>query len=346
MPLTWNAILLGTADDIDSDESTFGTETSFMGSAGSAENPLFEDIVTFSINDVDGDNRWDTNNAGQTSEVSTLTTDGVSESVVLDSTTVYNATITYVDGTTADITAVVIQLTDGRVYLAPEYIETDDDAALNAQPIQSIQLGSVIDTETALVADRFAGDFVTCFTADSRIMTALGEVAARDLAVGDLVLTLDHGPQPIRWIGRRIVPATGDLAPIEFARGVLGATAALRVSPNHRMLLTGWQAELLFGEPEVLVPAKALVNDQTIRRKAGGTVEYIHIMFDHHEIITANGVPSESFHPNDYTLSAIGDDTRDELYHLFPQLRHNPARYGDTARMSLTATEARLIRPN
>ncbi|WP_305884600.1 Hint domain-containing protein, partial [Limimaricola litoreus] len=44
---------------------------------------------------------------------------------------------------------------------------------------------------------------VICFTAGTRIATPFGPRRAEDLAVGDLVLTRDHGPQPLRWTGSR-----------------------------------------------------------------------------------------------------------------------------------------------
>ncbi|MBL9056263.1 MAG: Hint domain-containing protein, partial [Rhodobacteraceae bacterium] len=40
-----------------------------------------------------------------------------------------------------------------------------------------------------------------CFLRGTRITTPDGPRAIEDLAEGDLVTTLDHGPQPIRWIG-------------------------------------------------------------------------------------------------------------------------------------------------
>jgi len=49
------------------------------------------------------------------------------------------------------------------------------------------------------------------------------------------------------------------------------------------MLFQGYHAELLFGESEVLVAAKHLVDGQLVTRETGGTVTYIHMMFEQHE---------------------------------------------------------------
>ena len=44
---------------------------------------------------------------------------------------------------------------------------------------------------------------VTCFTSGTAILTPGGDVLIDELCVGDLVVTADNGPQPIRWIGKK-----------------------------------------------------------------------------------------------------------------------------------------------
>ncbi len=60
-------------------------------------------------------------------------------------------------------------------------------------------------------------------------------------------MTVDDGPQPIKMIVGDSFRAVGDFAPIRFAKGAIGNDAPLVVSPQHRMLIMGWQAELYFG---------------------------------------------------------------------------------------------------
>jgi hypothetical protein len=186
---------------------------------------------------------------------------------------------------------------------------------------------------------------VVCFARGTMIDTAEGERAIEDLQVGDLVRTADHDYQPIRWIGSSKVAATGALAPILIKAGALGNTRDLKVSPQHRMLLGGWQAEMLFGDDEVLVAAKHLVNDKTILRVEGGEVEYFHMLFDTHEIVFASGAPSESFHPGEIGWGALAQEARDEIIALFPDLEQNQFQgYGTAARRTLKAFEAQLVR--
>ena len=73
-------------------------------------------------------------------------------------------------------------------------------------------------------------------------------------------------------------------------------------------------------------------------------VTYIHIMFDDHEIIYAEGAATESFHPGSVGLSAVTAAAREEMFALFPELRSAPRSYGQTARRVLKAHEGRLIR--
>ena len=185
---------------------------------------------------------------------------------------------------------------------------------------------------------------IACFTRGSQIKTQSGEVAIEDLAVGDRVETLDHGLQPIRWIGSSKCQATGNMAPILIRKGALGNTRDLRVSPQHRMLLSGWHAEVLFGEREVLATAKSLVNDHSILREEGDEVEYFHMLFDTHEIVYAEGAPSESFHPGAEGWKALDKPTRNEILELFPQLANgNFDSYGPSARASLKYKEGSLL---
>ena len=199
------------------------------------------------------------------------------------------------------------------------------------------------DGNTNFLVGNYASQPV-CFTRGTLIKTDQGERPIEELAAGDMVLTMDHGYQPIRWIGSTKRAATGDLAPILIRKGALGNDRDLRVSPQHRMLLQGWQAEMLFGELEVLATAKSLLNDQTILRDEGGEVEYFHMLFDTHEIIYAEGCASESFHPGQQGWKALDQATRDEILTLFPQLAEGTLNdYGPAARMSLKHKEGKLL---
>ncbi|MDH5452154.1 MAG: Hint domain-containing protein [Paracoccaceae bacterium] len=217
------------------------------------------------------------------------------------------------------------------------------DAILTFPNGESVTLVGVLPTQVDSIAELNAIG-IPCFTRGTRIATPSGERLIEDLGAGDQVVTLDHGVQPIRWIGSRRVAAIGPLAPVLIPAGVLGNQRDIKVSQQHRMLLTGWQADLYFGEPEVLVAAKHLIGRAGIRPVTGGEVEYFHILFDRHEIILAEGSPSESFHPGQQGLAAFDHAARDEVLALFPDLTGiNAGANWTMARRCLKAHEAAVI---
>lgn len=171
---------------------------------------------------------------------------------------------------------------------------------------------------------------VICFTPNTAILTSRGEVLVQDLREGDLVVTRDNGMQPVRWIGRKKVQAMDlmrqpELRPVLIKAGSLGGGLPLRdmmVSPAHRMLLVNHETDMLFGEHEVLVAAKHLTKRAGVMRAEVTNTEYIHFMCDQHEVVLANGSWSESFQPGEYALGTLENDQREELFKLFPELRH------------------------
>lgn len=166
---------------------------------------------------------------------------------------------------------------------------------------------------------------VPCFVAGTRILTARGEVAVERLAPGDLVMTLDDGLQPLRWTGRRTVLAAGAMAPVRLNAGAFGRHRTLWLSPQHRVLIRDPRAELLFGEAEVLVAAQDLVNGLSVVRVPGGSVTYVHLLFDRHQVISSEGLATESFQPGPAILSEMEDAERAEIASLFPDVAAGPA---------------------
>ncbi len=185
---------------------------------------------------------------------------------------------------------------------------------------------------------------VPCFGEGSQIDTPEGPRAIETLVAGDLVVTRDHGTQPIRWIGHRTVAAEGRNRPILIASGTMGAVRDLLLSKQHRVLVAHEWAHLLFEEPEVLVKAIDLINDKTIcldtSRKQ---ITYFHMMFDQHEVVTANGVACESYFPGPSTMRGFDSQTQDEILRLFPRMERDGRGYGHPARSMLSTYEARSL---
>ncbi|MBI6630636.1 Hint domain-containing protein [Pontibaca sp. S1109L] len=175
----------------------------------------------------------------------------------------------------------------------------------------------------------FPGNLVPCFAAGTLILTARGEAAVETLRVGDLVMTRDHGPQPIRWIGaRRLDAATlaaqPKLRPIRIRAGALGdniPASDLLVSPQHRVLVRSKIARRIFATDEVLVAAKQLLAIDGVETAQDiETVEYFHILFDRHQVVVSNGAETESLYTGPEALKSLGHAARAEIFALFPEL--------------------------
>ena len=191
---------------------------------------------------------------------------------------------------------------------------------------------------------RVTVDTVPCFVAGTMIRTASGAVPVERLVVGDLIHTRDDGLQPIRWIGRRRIAADGPFAPIRIARDTFGTHDTLYVSPLHRVLVRNAGAQLLYGTHEVLASARDLVDDRRVTRVEGGHVEYVHLMFDRHQIIWSDGLETESFLLGPQTEHCYEAEIVAEIAAIFPELDVTTgAGYGPTARPALRAREARLL---
>ncbi|HMO06613.1 MAG TPA: Hint domain-containing protein [Paracoccaceae bacterium] len=186
---------------------------------------------------------------------------------------------------------------------------------------------------------------IPCFVAGTRIAVPGGERPVEALRPDDLVLTRDHGPQPLRWAGARRVAALGLLAPVRIAAGTFGAHRTLLVSPQHRILLRGPQVDLLFGVPEVLAAAKDLVDGVAVTQRPGSEVAYHHLLFDRHAVLWSEGLESESLLPGPQTAQIFAPAQLAEIAALFPAF--DPATgqgYGPAARPLLRRFETLALR--
>lgn len=193
---------------------------------------------------------------------------------------------------------------------------------------------------------------VICFTPGTRIQTPLGLRLIEDLRPGDLVQTKDNGAQEIQWTGSRRMTgarlfAMPEMRPVRIRAGALGngrPHEELLVSPGHRILFEGAAALDLFNTPEVLIAAKDLVNGDSVSVDYGlREVTYVHMMFDRHQVVWANGMETDSFHPANTALSTLSMEDRAELLHLYPELQSDPHLYGGFARRNLSPSEAAIL---
>lgn len=241
--------------------------------------------------------------------------------------------LTFPDGTTARQEGVLIQMANGDMFFRPSKDALPDWDGIEALRSVTILSAAPLPANTYVAVISFRPTIhdlpVTCFANGTLIATAFGERPVEEIRVGDLVMTRDHGLQPVCWIGRRHVSAAEmaarpALAPVRIAAGALGAglpAQDLLVSQQHRVLVRSAIAARMFGAEELLIAAKHLTEVDGIDLVSPPDgVTYLHLMFAAHEIVLSNGAPTESLYPGAQALRALGEVAQ-EIFALFPHLR-------------------------
>lgn len=210
------------------------------------------------------------------------------------------------------------------------------------QEMDAFQQGNITPIQLDVLPDT-----PVCFASGTLIETPDGPRLIDDLRQGDLIITVDDGPQPVVWMtsSRHVWPGSEEkFKPVEIKAGAFGdglPRVTLLVSPQHHFLLADPNCYRLFGMPEVIAPAKGLVDLPGVRAMAGKkSVTYFHLMLAKHSLLIAGGVYSESFYPGPTAIKMLGDEKREELFALFPLLKTNPETgYGSPVRRKITRRE-------
>lgn len=291
----------------------------------------------------DSDNSFDDSDSGQTLDgAQTFDNTSYADGRVVEAE--YELTLQDPDGNTYTVLGFNINETGSS---SPAYGTVEGLAFVGGPggfPPKDVPLTVISSTEGPSYAYT---DIATpiCFASGTRIFTPSGEVPVEQLSVGDAVLTMDHGQQQIRWIGKRKLrtaelKANPKSRPVRIGAGALGNGLPkddLIVSPQHRVLVNSVIVHRMFDVREVLVPAIKLVglNGITVVEDTQD-VEYWHFLFDTHQIVWSNGAPTESLFTGPEALKTVSPAARAEIMALFPKLakarfrpdtaRHFPAR--------------------
>jgi hypothetical protein len=184
---------------------------------------------------------------------------------------------------------------------------------------------TLVDVAADPAGVRLADVICVSFAAGTMITIPGGaQKAIEALRPGDVILTRDNGGQPARWIAKATLRAQGSFAPIVISSGTFGNIGDLVVSPHHRIFIYQRGSYRLGGVAEILVQAKHLVDDDRVWRREGGFVDYYSLIFDRHEIIYAEGIPTESLMVTDESFCLLPDELAEEITARLPGLRHSP----------------------
>jgi hypothetical protein len=209
--------------------------------------------------------------------------------------------------------------------LEPDEGVVDVAADAELEVIESI----VVDEEIETPLGEVDITLNVCFCTGTQIATKRGLVAVESLMVGDMVLTLDNGYCPIRWINgralsKRDLALNPKLLPVRITAGALGngtPVSDLMVSRQHRVLVTSAIVESMFDTNEVLIPAIKLCGLDGVEKVTDATeVGYWHILFDRHEVVFSNGLATESLFTGPEALKSLPFESREEIVALFPEI--------------------------
>ena len=228
-----------------------------------------------------------------------------------------------------------ISLLSRHVMITPEgdtvdilLIRHEETQALYALPLSPIapRIDYTLIEATDDPGDVRLSDLVCiAFTTGTLITMAGGaQRPIETLGPGDRVLTRDNGPQPVRLVAKTTLRALGSFAPVVISAGTLGNESDLVVAPHHRVFLYRRGEKRLGDTAEILVQAKHLVDGEHVWRREGGYVDYYALVFDHHEIVYAEGIPVESLQVSEATLSLMPEDLTSEIRARLPDLDHTP----------------------
>lgn len=255
-------------------------------------------------------------------------------------------------------TGLFVQMNNGDVFFRPvpttvtqwetEVARIYSIEVISTTPIaDDTAINSVIGFNPSIVDV----EIIPCFTAGTLILTNDGLVPVEELKVGDLVMTVDRGLQPIRWVGRRKLTAATlaekpQLRPIRIAAGALGKNIPendLIVSPQHRILVRSKVALRIFDTMEVLVAAKQLLQVDGVDI-ATDLIEadYLHLLFDHHEVVLSNGAETESLYTGPEALKSVGLKAKEEIFSIFPELAERDYK-PESARLLASGRMARKL---
>lgn len=122
--------------------------------------------------------------------------------------------------------------------------------------------------------------------ASTRLATSAGHKAARDIEVGDQVMTFDNGLRSVLSVTKTLVPVRHDALPIFVPAGAIGNRVEFVVPELQVVMIESDRAEALFGDPFVLVRAGDLVGYNGICRTIPmKEMELVTIEFEADEVV-------------------------------------------------------------
>ncbi|WP_371171730.1 Hint domain-containing protein [Aliiroseovarius sp. 2305UL8-7] len=325
-----NLLFIGTYAASDTDQTDFDAEDLSVFPTGTAVTKDTLKIVSI-VGDDGGDGAYQDNDAGNPGDSITYDLGSGSVTTVSDMTALVSVDLLLGDGTTVSLNAAFIQMANGDTFIT----DLSNAGNLDNLNIQNVTITGFPSGTNVLgwrIGQSVDGSNVVCFCKGTEILTESGYVKVEYLTKGMLIQTMDNGLQPVRWVSskkteEKELVIRPSLKPIRIKAGALGASTPskdLLVSRQHRIMLRSKVVERIADASEVLVPAHKLLGIDGVKNSDEiAALEYFHICCDNHEIILANGTPTESLFLGGEALKSLTEKARSELSVIFPQLTKN-----------------------
>jgi hypothetical protein len=287
-------------------------------------------LLEATYSDADNNNTFVTNNNGRTGDLVSYDNGSGAQSSRIDSHWDYRADILLADGSTVTRILGMVQLENGDLFINGDVLDNLEIVSITPTSIQHSgysNWGGERDISNSSIACYALGTLIACEN---------GLIEVQCLKVGDKVTTVDRGHQEVRWVGCRRITAVEmttnpALKPVRISAGALGEGLPKRdllVSQQHRMLVKSRIAERMFGSDEVLVAAKQLVTLEGIEYADDvQNIVYVHFACNQHEVVLAEGAPTESLYTGVQAMKALDQAAKAEILSIFPDLCDEPSDY-------------------
>lgn len=177
---------------------------------------------------------------------------------------------------------------------------------------------------------------LTGISGDALLRTPCGPRRADAIRIGDLIVTRDHGLQPVRLIWQRTISATDFVAvpknaPVTLhprAIGPMMPQRSVTLGPASQVLVPGYQVACDEALKGGLIEARRIAgtSDLGFFDRDAQDVPLFNFVFDKHEVIVASGLAVTSFLPSGRMIEQLEDTIGHDLLRRFPVLKKKTAR--------------------
>ena len=207
--------------------------------------------------------------------------------------------------------------------------------------------GAIYETDQIGPARPLFEAAFSAFAHGTLIKTTRGQVAIEDLEPGAEIITAEHGPLPLLWIGSMTLVPNAEGASPEGARltrimaDSLGPTRPaqdLMAGPGARLLNRCNGTHDIVGADHVLCPVRDLVDGvHVIEIIPPRPVTVYHLCLHRHATIFAAGLEAETFHPGPGFERGMGPNMLQLFLSFFPHI-HTPSDFGPLAHPRLSVS--------